>query len=167
MGDEERINQEGPLSREGWIMFLSGQITNLMNEGDKKSSVFFPIISLFVVAGAFLTNSAFSTASANIQLVDKVKIIQILEIAINLLSIFFIIFIIAIVYENIKFYTITKNNVERLKDIRNDIINERLTDTNEIRERWRNVMQANYTEIYKLDFLNLRFSISRKAQRRH
>ncbi len=40
MGDDERINQEGPLSREGWIMFLSGQITNLETEGDKNSNLF-------------------------------------------------------------------------------------------------------------------------------
>ncbi len=164
MGDDERTKQESPLSHEGWIMFLSGQITNLRTEGDKNYSVFFPVISLIVVVMAFITNSAFSTASANFPPDQKNNIILGIQITYILLSIFLTLFIVAMFYEIIKFHTITKKNAEMLEDIRNDIIDERLIGTNEIRERWRNVMQANYTEIYRLDFLNRRVSISKKGK---
>ncbi len=169
MGDEERVIQGGPLSREGWIMFLSNQITSLETDSDKNSNVFLVIISLFITVMVFITNTTISVGTANETFIPKpykVDIFNHLSIAIILISILLLGFLIYTIYKIIKFYTITKKTIEGLKEVRTDIINEVLIDTNEIREKWRNLMQVRYIEIFTLDFLNLRFSISRKVERR-
>lgn len=162
MSSEEGKNQEGPLSRESWIIFLSNEIAKLENEARQNSNVSIPIISLFVVAMIAITNTLFSTLSAVvIPESNKINIYYNLSVGFLIISILFSFYILFSLYASLT----TIRNARKMKDIRNDIINEILTDTNEIRQRWWNLMQESYTEIFKLDFLNFRFSISRKVQK--
>ncbi|MFZ3059211.1 MAG: hypothetical protein WA102_05665 [Candidatus Methanoperedens sp.] len=153
MNNEEN---DCPLSSKDWILFLSGEISNLENEYRNLNSI--PIVALFFAAMAIIINSSFSTVNANILQNNKANIFYVLYYG---MIAFFIIFI----YDHIQLRVTKKNakkNADGLKSIRNDILDGRLKDTNEIRERWRNVMQSNYRELLRFDFLNLRFSISRK-----
>lgn len=140
MTNEERVKQESPLSREGWIMFLSGEIAELENEAQQYSNVFLAIISLVVVAMSLIISSLFSTVSANIPEPNKAAIFHSLYNAFAIISILSVLFFIYSLYQILKFL-IHRKNAKIMKDIRNDIINETLIDTNEIRERWRNLMQ--------------------------
>lgn len=164
MSSEEGINQEGPLSRESWIIFLSNEIAKLENEARQNSNVSIPIISLFAVAMIAITNTLFSTLSANIPESNKINIYYNLSVGFLIILILFSFYFLFSLYAFIKSLTNTRN-ARKMKDIRNDVINEILTDTNEIRQRWWNLMQESYKEIFKLDFLNFRFSISRKGQK--
>lgn len=153
MNNEEN---DCPLSSKGWILFLSGEISNLENEYRNLNSS--PIVPLFFSAMAIIISSMFSTVSVNIPPDNKANIFYILYYSIFL-------FIIISIYDYIQLRVTKKSakkNADGLKSIRNDILDGRLKDTNEIREKWRNVMQSNYRELLGFDFLNLRFSIYRK-----
>ncbi len=161
MTNEERENRKSQLSCDGWITLLNNEITNLELEEHQYSNAFFPLISLFVVAFSAITSTMFSTASASFQQIDKANIFNNLSTAFMILSILFFFFFAYSSYKVIKFCLFVKKDTEKLKVLRNDII-DGLADTTEIRERWRNLIKPNYRVLLLFDFLNLRFSISKK-----
>jgi hypothetical protein len=138
MNNEEN---DCPLSSKDWILFLSGEISNLENEGNRDLNTTFPVFALFTTAMAIIISSVFSTANSSIQQDNKVNIFISLVYAYNVLEILFFIFLVVFIYVLIQLY-VTKKKADKLKTIRNNIIDGSLNDTNETRERWRNVMQA-------------------------
>ncbi|MFZ3060831.1 MAG: hypothetical protein WA102_13975 [Candidatus Methanoperedens sp.] len=166
MNDGEGKNQETcPLSCESWIMFLNSEIANLENEVQQSFNAAFAVFSSFMVVMTAIVSYILSIISIDKPGLNIADIVIKLYLTYIILSILFALFSVYFVYRIIMSIIINKN-VEALKNIRNLIIFGKKRDSNEICEIWRNLMQPNYIELYKLDFFNLRFSISRKAQRR-
>lgn len=137
-----------PLSTKEWILFLSGEISNLENGASRGFNNFFPVIALLTLASAVIISSAFSAVSAGIPESNKANIFSALGHAYQALNIVFIMLILVFIYLLVELM-ITKRKADSLKNIRNNIMDGSLNDANEIRERWSNVMHSTYRELLR------------------
>lgn len=66
--------QNCPLSTKEWILFLSGEISNLENGAYRGFNNFFPAIALLTLASAVIISSAFSVVNTVISESNKASI---------------------------------------------------------------------------------------------
>ncbi|MCK4798045.1 MAG: hypothetical protein KAT05_11720 [Spirochaetes bacterium] len=137
-----------PLSSKEWIIFLNGEISNLENDGYRNFNNVFPVVALFITALAIITGAIFSTANSSLQQDVKNNIFISITYGYNVLSILFFIFCVIFIYYIIQLI-VKKKKADKLKMIRNNIIDGSLDNTNEIRERWSNVMNSTYIEVLR------------------
>ncbi len=143
-----RAQNDCPLSIKEWISFLNSEISVLKNLECQNSNNMFPIMSLFAVLATGMITWMLSIANGNTPQDFKANLISRLG---NFQVFLFILFIvIVIVYIcSLFIYKFNKWKVDKLEDIRNNIMNGGLTDTNAIREKWSNVMRLTYREYIK------------------
>ncbi len=149
--DERQIGHaqnDCPLSIEGWISFLESEISNLKTDGSLND--FFPAMTLFAVLATSMITWALSIANANNPPYNKADLFSLLSFFQKPLGILFIVIVLIFIYLLLRLNA-TKKMADKLKNIRNNIIAGSLKNTNEIHEKWSDVMHLTWKE--KLLFL--------------
>lgn len=134
------------LSTKEWISFLNSEISNLKNEGTQQSNYIFQPMTLFTILATAVITWLLSIANGNAPLELKANLLSLLADFQVLLIILFIVIVSVYIY-SLLIYKLNKRKADRLKDIRNNIMNGSLKDTNEIHEKWSNVMLLTYREL--------------------
>lgn len=134
------------LSTKEWISFLNSEISNLKNEGAQQSNYIFQPMTLFTILATAVITWILSIANGNAPLGLKANLLSLFANLQVLLTILFIVIVLVYIY-SVLISILAKRKADKLKDIRNNIMNGSLKDTNEIHEKWSSVMRLTYREL--------------------
>lgn len=147
----DETQNDCPLSTKEWVSFLNSEISNLKNEGFQNSNSIFPPMNLFAVLATAMITWMLSVANGNTPQDFKAYLISLFGKFQVLLIILFIVIVLVYIY-SLFIYKLNKWKADKLKDIRDNIMNGGLKDTNDIHKKWSNVSRLTYKEYIKKFF---------------
>lgn len=136
---EEKKNEEKdncPLSCDGWIMFLSGEIDREENTKNQVSTT--PTTTLLVVVALSIIALIFAVKTTNLPVNSTNSILSALLFSLLITIIVIFLYLIYLVYQFLRLL-LGRGKIKALEEFREKIISGGLTNSNKICEEWEEI----------------------------